>query len=150
MDWKLTGLRRRSILLIGVRRVTTVIHWLLIVSLALGAPMASCCQWGALARSAVASFAGPSGHDGCCCAAAPVEDDGSGCDRTTRCTCGPAKRLFAETGADRIGGPALASCVPAAASAAAEPPDVFAASVLALARPPPVLTLLRLHCALTI
>lgn len=129
-----------------------MIHWLLIASLALGAPMASCCQWGALARSAVASLAAAPDDGACCCGApsaapadaerAPCDDDGS------RCTCGPSKSVFAEAGSERAGA-VVAAVIPApwswvGSAAAAAPLAVGPGGS------PPVLSLLRQHCALTI
>lgn len=132
-----------------------MIHWLLIASLALGAPVASCCQWGAIARSAVASMAAAPDDGACCCGApragAPVSDERAPCDDDgTRCTCGPSKSIFAETSTEKAGGPALAAVIPAHQGWGGS--AVPAPAPLAVGRggSPPVLSLLHQHCALTI
>jgi hypothetical protein len=128
-----------------------LVHWLLIASLALGAPVASCCQWGAIARSAVGAFAAAPANDSCCCAPAPADDDRAPCDNDgSRCTCGPSKSLFAEGGGDRLASPVAVVAPVCIGPAGAALTELMSAPAVGRGGLRPVLSLLRQHCALTI
>ncbi len=131
------------------------IQFVLILAVALGSPVASCCRLASMVGAGLSGVApGDPATDVCCACCeessrGPVEEHRH---EPKRCDCGPAKNLFADThawskvgGADAALGPAPVQIVPL------HDPDAPASLALSdWSRPPPRCSLVALHCALTI
>ncbi len=133
--------------------VRALSHLVLIVAVAFGAPLASCCQLGSLLSSGVAALAsaGEQATGSCCCCEGKPEAPGTPQGPAPeRCHCGPGK--------NPIVGSSPATTADALAQIGIVPPpgawsltdDVKRTPISARAQPPPVCSLLALRCSLTI
>jgi hypothetical protein len=133
--------------------VRALLYSVLIVAVAAGAPLASCCQLGSLLSSGVVALASADEQatgSCCCCEGKPRTPGAPQGPAPERCHCGPGKNpMVGSSPATKAGALALVGIVPPPIARLASD-DVKGTFVPARAQPPPPRSLLALHCSLTI